>query len=86
MSLGQGKGYTNEEVELIRNAIVETEGSSICYCNDSQFRRLVIRIDSVANNVICQSGSPTTSYFKAYNDRWLVVKPRSCFYTVWTTI
>lgn len=82
-SLGQGTGFNASEIETITNALMNVDGYSGCYCIDSYFRSAVQSLLNIASNIICQSDQPTYSYFKVNNDRWLSIKPRYCYYTIW---
>jgi hypothetical protein len=87
---GQGTGFNSTTINLINEAAYSTEGGlngTLCYCIQGQFNALAKNLSTlaIANNVICQSGSPALAYFQTNGDRWLVTKPKNCYYTIWST-
>lgn len=85
----RGKGITNDLLSSIKTFIQAYELSDTCTCEKETVQGIAQSLQFLDNNswtVICDSKGITSALIRTFGDRYLSIKQKSCYYTMYRTI
>ena len=84
--VGKGNGFNEADEQAIKNIIAKSEQvDSYCSC-DYKMSSMWSALNELYNkkaNIICSKYDDTNMYIAPMGDKWLVTKPKDCYYSVY---